>query len=327
MTMDITLIPAMDDILAELGKGTKCVLLHSNADPDALGSAAALKLAFSDVSIGSVEGLSKTGKCLERNLELDVLDRPDITLFDRIIVVDAPSPDRLGEYRDRLKDPMVIDHHRPSYDWYTPFVLVDETRSSTSEVIHTLLKHGGRKISMSMGLALLAGIITDTGKFSHANAATFRTVGEIMEETGISMNDVLSVFEVEFETDYSKKISRLKGAQRLRYLKVGDFIVAYSQVGAFESSLCQGLINLGADIAFVGSQKGNNFRISARATQAATSSGLHLGDILHEIGEENGCNGGGHDGAAGMSGVGDVEALLNICVERLNLPKNTGKLG
>jgi nanoRNase/pAp phosphatase (c-di-AMP/oligoRNAs hydrolase) len=27
------------------------------------------------------------------------------------------------------------------------------------------------------------------------------------------------------------------------------------------------------------------------------------------------CDGGGHAGAAGLSGEGDVEALLNICME------------
>jgi hypothetical protein len=63
----------------------------------------------------------------------------------------------------------------------------------------------------------------------------------------------------------------------------------------------------------VGSQRGEEFRISGRANQTLVGAGLHLGNLFSEIGSENGCEGGGHDGAAGLSGMGDVEAFLHIC--------------
>jgi phosphoesterase RecJ-like protein len=306
----------LEDILSELEEGKKCVLLHVNADPDALGSAIALSLAFPNVSIGAVGGLSKNGKSLQKNLGIEVIEKPDISLYDKIVIVDSPSPDRLGEFKDKLKNPIVIDHHSETFDWKASLYYVDEGKASCSEIIYQILKLGEKKITRKIGLALLAGILTDTGKFSYANADTLKTYGEIMEQSGVGMKDVISVFEEEHETDYSRKISRLKGGQRLRYQSSNGYIVAVSQVSSFESDVCNALLSLGADVAFVGSQRDDEFRISSRATQNILKEGFHLGNLMADVGKENGCNGGGHDGAAGLSGVGDVEAMLNICIKR-----------
>jgi len=304
------------EILRELEKGKKCVLLHVNADPDALGSAIALSLAFANVSIGAVGGLSKNGKFLQKNLGVEVIEKPDISEYDKILVVDTPSPNRLGEFRDKLENPIIIDHHSKTFDWKTNIYYVDENKSSCGEIIYQILKLGEKKINHEIGLALLAGILTDTGKFSYANAETLKTFGEIMEVSGNDMTDVLSLFEEEHETDYSRRISRLKGGQRLKYENQSGFIVAVSQIGSFESDVCGALLSLGADVAFVGSQRDDEFRISAKAAQAILKKNLHLGNLMDEIGKENDCQGGGHDGAAGLSGLGDVEAMLNICLKR-----------
>ena len=44
--------------------------------------------------------------------------------------------------------------------------------------------------------------------------------------------------------------------------------------------------------------------------------GFNLGEIIKDIGTETDNDGGGHDGAAGLSGVGDIEAMLHICMQR-----------
>jgi nanoRNase/pAp phosphatase (c-di-AMP/oligoRNAs hydrolase) len=310
-------INILESITRELEEGKKCILLHVNADPDALGSAAALAMAFSDVTIATCGGLSKNGKNLQKNLAIEVVDNPDISEFDKVIVLDTPSPNRLGQYENRLKTPIVIDHHTRSFEWDTELSYIDENIASCGEIVYQILKLGKREITRKIALALLAGILTDTGKFSHANSKTLIAFGEIMDASHVDMEEVLSIFEEEHETDYSKRISRLKGAQRLRFERVGGHIIAVSQIGSFEASVCNALIYLGADVAFVGSQRDEEFRISARATQDALSEGLHLGNFLADIGKENGCEGGGHNGAAGLTGWGDVEAMLNICMQRV----------
>ena len=44
--------------------------------------------------------------------------------------------------------------------------------------------------------------------------------------------------------------------------------------------------------------------------------GIHLGEIMSGIGRETMADGGGHGGAAGLTGIGDTEAMLNICMSR-----------
>ena len=116
--------------------------------------------------------------------------------------------------------------------------------------------------------------------------------------------------------DLSEKISQLKGAQRLKYHRVDQFIIATSFGSAFEASVSKSLIQMGADIAFVGSQRGDQFRISARASPRVVEIGIHLGKLLEGIGKETSNGGGGHPAAAGLSGKGDVKHMLDFCVSR-----------
>ena len=81
--------------------------------------------------------------------------------------------------------------------------------------------------------------------------------------------------------------------------------------------MAQKLLALGADGALVGSQRKNEFRVSGRLKQNMTGIGVDLGKVLAAAGEELGGEGGGHTGAAGVSGQGDVEAVLNISMAKL----------
>jgi phosphoesterase RecJ-like protein len=157
------------------------------------------------------------------------------------------------------------------------------------------------------------GILTDTGYFKFAKPGALVAFSELMTLHDVHMDEAMGLIGVDI--DISERISQLKGAQRLKYWKIGDHIVATSQGSAYEASVCKALLNLGADVAFVGSQRGPEFRISARATPNLVRKGLHLGKLLGNVGSETTNGGGGHPGAAGITGVGDVEAILNISAE------------
>ncbi|MDD1743080.1 MAG: DHHA1 domain-containing protein, partial [Methanomassiliicoccales archaeon] len=189
----------------------------------------------------------------------------------------------------------------------------DDSKASCSEIVYELLKAAKKTPTRDVALALMFGILTDTGYFKFAKPATLLTFAELMSVGNVPMDEAMNL--VETETDISERISVLKGAQRLKYWKVGQYIVATSQGSAFEASVCKSLLNLGADVAFVGSQRGEQFRVSARATQAVVRKGVHLGNMLGQIGTETTNGGGGHPGAAGLTGTGDVEAILNIAAE------------
>jgi nanoRNase/pAp phosphatase (c-di-AMP/oligoRNAs hydrolase) len=303
----------LSKIAAELEKGGTLVLLHGNADPDALASAFAVKSSFPDVTIGAPGGLDRVAKLLASTLKIDSVEQVKPRPGERLLILDTSGPEQLNGSFD-LTNAIVIDHHTRNEKWSKAMMYhCDDARSSCSEILFELLKAAGKQPTKKVAQALMFGMLTDSGYFKFAKPSTLVTFAEIMGVHGTQMDEVMGL--VETEQDISERISQLKGAQRLKYWKVGNYIVAVSQGSAFEASVCKALLAIGADIVFVGSQRGDQFRISARATQAMVRKGVHLGKLLGVVGSETTNGGGGHPGAAGLTGTGDVEAILNISAE------------
>jgi len=289
------------------------VLLHGNADPDALASAFAVSRAFGGVSIVAPGGLDRISKVLAQQLGIDVLTDIEGRGGERILVLDTSGPDQIPLDMD-YSDAIVIDHHAHNKAWdIARTYFCDDSKASCAEIVYELLKAGGKEPDRDSAIALMTGMLTDTGNFKYARPGSMIAFAELMELHGIGMDEVIGL--VSLDVELSEKISQLRGAQRLKYWKVGERIIAISQGSAYEASVCKSLLHLGADIAFVGSQRGDTFRISARATSEVVRAGVHLGKLLNGIGSETSNGGGGHPGAAGISGVGDVEAMLNISAE------------
>ena len=302
----------LSKIAAELDKGHFLILLHGNADPDALASAFAISSTFRGVTIGVPGGLDRVSKVVASTLGIETVEKVDLSV-GRFLILDTSGPEQLNVALD-LTSAMVIDHHAKNAKWEKARLYhCDDAKSSCSEIVYELLKANGKIIPKNVSLALMFGMLTDSGYFKFAKPSTLVTFSELMSLHNIQMDEVMGLADL--DTDISERISQLKGAQRLKYWRVGNHIVASSQGSAFEASVCKSLISLGADVAFVGSQRGEQFRISSRATQAVVREGLHLGRLLGAIGSETTNGGGGHPGAAGITGVGDVEAILNICVD------------
>ncbi len=302
----------MSSIASELERGPVVALLHGNADPDALASAFAVKCCFPQVTIWTPGGTDRMAKEMTRALGITLVESPERPP-GTLLVLDTSGPEQLPEGTD-FAGAIVVDHHTRTDRWSSARTYYcDDSKSSCSEIVLELLKAAGKRMPKEAALALMAGILTDTGMFKYGRPSALRAFAGLMEENGVQMDEATAL--VHMDSDISERISQLRGAQRLKYWKIGDFIVAASQGSAYEASVCKALISLGADVVFVGSQRGDNFRVSARATQEMVRLGVHLGKLLDGVGSETSNGGGGHPGAAGITGVGDVEAILNISVD------------
>lgn len=302
-------------IINALSSGRKLILTHSNADPDGIGSAIALKLSFPDITIGAAEGVQPLSRRLCQKLGISVQIDPEIKGYDSIFVIDTSSRGQLEDLWGPISNfhPLyVIDHHAPGE--LKGDVCLNSERPSCVEIIYDILKVSGKPVTKEMGLALLCGIITDTGRFRYATAETHQIFAEILEKSGLAYDDVFSLID-EGEDDVSMRIAHLKCGQRAEFEQIGNLIIARSKVGAFEGSASHILILSGADIAFVGSQEKDEFRISGRASWRAMNVGVHLGKMMQEIGKRMNFSGGGHAGAAGLNGKGNVDEVLKICLD------------
>ena len=301
--------------LAEKLKGkNKVILVHGNADMDALGSAYALKKAFPDADIYAPNSIDRVSKLVCEKLDIPYKENCDLSSYEQVVVVDTSSPEQLEGVTDLPKDAIVIDHHMPTGKWEGYNFYCDPTRTSCCEIVKDILDENGIPIDRDMGLMLIGGMITDSGHFQFAKPGLLLAFADLMERCSINMDEAYNLTVA--PASMSEKIAMLKAIERTKFDRVGNLIVATSYGGSFEASSCKAIMAAGADVVFVGSQRDESFRLSARATQEAVRKGVNLGEIMKGIGTETMTDGGGHGGAAGLSGIGDVVAMLFICMKR-----------
>ena len=307
----------MEDVIAYLaGPGRMVVIVHGNADMDAVGSAYAVSHSFPECDVFAPNGLDRVSRMVAEKMGMAILDDCDPSSYDRAVVVDTSSPEQLE--RDVLLPPgfAVIDHHRPTGRWdgVAGIFHCDDTRTSCCEIVKEILDAAGIAITRDVGLMLLGGMLTDSGHFQYARPSMLPAFADVMVRCGIEMDEAMDLTKA--PVSMSERIAMMKAIERTRFDRVGEMIVAISFGGSFEASSCRAIMAAGADVVFVGSQRDECFRLSGRATQDAVRKGVHLGDIMSGVGQETMCDGGGHGGAAGLTGIGDVEAMLNICMSR-----------
>ena len=299
---------------AALRGGKKAVLVHGNADMDAVGSAYAIARTFGDCTVVAPGGLDRVSRMVAEKIGIEFTEDCDLSPYEKIVVVDTSSNEQLAPLTEIPKDAIVIDHHIPNGKWDGYRFLCDDTKTACTQVVLRLIRESGAELDRDTGLALLSGMITDSGHFQFANAEMLSDFSQVMEECGIDMDEAFNFTRMPM--NMSERIAMMKCAERSRFDRVGDMIVAVSYGGSFEASGCRALLQAGADVVYVASQRDDAYRISARATQDMVRRGVNLGQIFKELGHEVTADGGGHGGAAGISGIGDCEAILHICMQK-----------
>lgn len=299
------------------------VLTHLNADPDAIGSAIAvaefLRSKGVKAMVGCPQGINALARNLVKRLKYKVDMEPDLDSYNTVIIVDTSSPSQvapldIAKFGGNLH---VIDHHSsdPELTTLCKSKCYNEKASSTSEIVYSLLNEEKYEIRKNVALALLGGIITDTGHLQFAKPETFRAVARLVEITKLDYAEILS--QIAIPTEPSKKIAQLKAASRLEIERIDGWIIVLTYVSSFEASAARSLIKIGADAAFVCSKDQSNVRVCARASNRfVKEADVNFGrDVVPIIAEVIKGSGGGHIAAASVNGKfeGNEEELLEIC--------------
>lgn len=312
-------------------KGAKFVLLlcHQNADPDAVCSSYAFSKLLNHlkagikVEVASPESVSKISKVLLERFSMRVVnDKPSFDNADMIFMVDTNTVKQLGEWGERLKDAhlplIVIDHHapHPETERIASLRIYNENASSTCEIIYSLFKEASIKPSSDVAEALFLGAAFDTKHFALADASTFKMIDELID-LGVNVKEAISLLTVQM--DVSERIARLKACRRMKLMRIGGWIIVFSHVSSFQASAARALIDVGADLAIVGSQSKNELSISMRSSREFyVKTGIHLGkDIANPLGEYLNGMGGGHSASAGVNGTGDLESAFKYAAKIL----------
>lgn len=282
-------------------------LCHRNADPDAIGSAYSLQKAFGG-ALGAAEDVSKSAGSLIEALRAEVIIDPDVESYGFVVVVDTSVRLQLG--RSGLGRYAVVDHHLDQALVQGAEFYIQRPANSTAEIVWRILAEEGITPSREMALALVVGIISDTGRFRRGLPEAFRATADLLEAGGLNYDEALMVLSGT-PSDVSQRIAALKAASRSEIERAGDWIVATTEINSFEGSSAMSLVDIGADVAFAAGRHGNLARVSGRARREAVRAGLDLSEMMRSVANSHCGEGGGHRGAAALEAPAEPRVLLD----------------
>jgi nanoRNase/pAp phosphatase (c-di-AMP/oligoRNAs hydrolase) len=228
-----------------------------------------------------------------------------------IVVVDSAGPGQTGLHLPKV--PLcVIDHHASTSDAWNSgegdLILVGRASSTAQIIADWIIEFHRKTLSRDIASLLLAGIITDTGRFSHGDSEALR-ISSLLVHDDEHLNEILSLLD-SAQPDRSTRISMLKSLSRVTTKDAGRWLVAISDARSHEGQIASALIATGADISLVSNRLEDDVRLTCRVSRTAISEGMDVGKVMVELARKLGGEGGGHAGAAGATtAVDSVEAI------------------
>jgi phosphoesterase RecJ-like protein len=219
--MTVDLAPWLEAVpagtLASLDNAREVLIAsHENPDADTLGAGLGV------AAIVEAAGARATLVCSDpvpplyaflAGMDRFVSEPPADRAYDRLVVVDCGTLDRVGDLRERHRalfdglPTIVIDHHASNGE-NGPGDWIDPDAAATCELVALLAVRCGVGLDAGDGAlaaALMAGIVMDTATFAHPNA-TPRTlaVSAALVAAGAPLSDI------------SRRLYRSKPDEQLR---------------------------------------------------------------------------------------------------------------
>jgi phosphoesterase RecJ-like protein len=174
-----------------LGMGGEILISsHMRPDPDAIGSVLALREMVE--TFGGRPVCILEDDCPTRCLSLPgakeirtARELGQVSQYSRVIVVDSGSRTRIGIVEQFIAtDALVanLDHHI-SNTRFGAINLVDTDAAASGELLFDLCHELQVKVTKSLATNMLAGVLTDTGRFRHSNTSprSLQIAAELVE--------------------------------------------------------------------------------------------------------------------------------------------------
>lgn len=168
---------------------TIVIARHIGADPDALASQLGLrdsiKLTFPSKKVYAIGAISAKFNYFPK---LDKLENFKDAL---LIVVDTPDKRRVDiSSFDGFKYMIKIDHH-PFIEKFCNIELIDDSASSSAELVLNLIKSTNLKMNKEIAKTLFMGIVSDTNRFLfNSSVETFNSAAWLMKEYQLNVEQL-----------------------------------------------------------------------------------------------------------------------------------------
>ena len=302
------------------------IVCHRNADADAYLSAYALSSLLGAlapecvVDIVTPEGMTTLTSKLAQKFPHATIQTSSED-YDLYVAVDVGDAELLKDWRGKFETSfgtkVLVDHHPIRDLKLYDYAVVDEGATSAAEVVFRLFSEVGVKVDEVTAQALLLAVLFDSSHLAIAGSSGLRTVVKLLD-AGADLSQARR--DLRTEPDYGEVMAKLKGAQRLKVYRIGDWVASTSIIGSFQAHVARALVFLGSDVAVVGGESDGETRVSLRATQRFSElSGVKLGTQVAEVVSKRlGGYGGGHGTAASLSTKAGEEEAISNCLTRLS---------
>jgi phosphoesterase RecJ-like protein len=231
---------------------------------------------------------------------------------ETMVVLDAGSPDRLGELAVNAKAAatvVVIDHHVTNQG-FGDIALVDPVAAATGELVAEILDTLGWPITPEIATCLHTAIVTDTGRFQYTNTRPETlTLAARLVAAGAEPDEISRHVYEEAPFGYLKAagaaLSRAELDEELSlvttFITQSDLTSAGIDWGDIDNLINTIRLAQEADSAVIAKvHDDGRIKVSMRSRGATD-----VGALAAELG------GGGHRLAAGFTYNGDVSGALN----------------
>ena len=306
------------------------IMGHQNEDFDALGAALGVSrmarqlkkpvhIILSDFNTGiskfteglkAKEGYSELFLPASRLINITA-EKPVLFVVDTHIPHLTASPDLL----DRIKDVVVIDHHRRSSNFIKNARLTysEPATSSTSELVTELLYYFNEDMNLPRleATALYAGILVDTKNFAVQTGVRTFDAAAYLRRCGADPIVVRQMFRSDFETEQAKAKAKARAQMLPNGLIITKCADELPNIQVIAAQVADSLLRIeGANTSMVVFQLSpDTVGISARSTGA-----INVQVIMEQFG------GGGHQNVAGAQITGTaLEDVYNDVINATQL--------
>ena len=195
--------------LLDLIENAKNIAITGHVSPD--GDCTGSTLALYNYITENFEG-KQVRVCLEKPSMkfsymngFDLISEDPFLEADLLVSLDASDRERLGSrgvMLDTAKNSICIDHHVTNTN-FAKFNIVEDFRSSTCELLYTLLDYD--KISVNTAVCLYTGIVHDSGVFKYQS-----TTRQTMEIAGALIDKGFDFTKIIDDTYFKKDFNATK---------------------------------------------------------------------------------------------------------------------
>lgn len=302
----------MDELITALeGCDRPLFVTHRQADRDTLGSAIGLRELLGRGAVCTPAGIGARAKPLLEALETTTVSPDRSQAFERLVVVDAPSSERIEPITPR--DLVLVDHHRrDDLADVAEAALVDTDASSTAELVCRLAAAAGWSHTPASSLALVTGLLDDSGFLRTGTPETVATAGRLLTALGDRASQLPKLLDVQPAAGVEN--ARALGMLRATGYRAGDVIVGVTRIGGHEAAAASVLRDNGVSLAVALNERGDRVRVTVRASDALARRISVAESLLPAVTTEFGGAGGGHDGAGTATVTGSAASVESFII-------------